>query len=253
MRLSRKILTTISAVIIGISAVVWLLLLVNPGEIMTIEHCHVSDAGPSAASLEMLLEMNPPSSLILGWGLMVVAMMLPKLIIPIQIIYMQSFKRLWFPSALLFVSGYIAVWMIAGVVSTAIILGLHLVMPNSYLPALGVVIIAVIWQFSPIKQKCLNKGHDHWILAAFGWAAMRDAVLFGVMHGVWCVGAGWALMLFPMLLPEGHNAAMIFVTYIMLSEHLEHPQVPRWRIDFRTRLFRYVVVQIRIRLKNVFA
>jgi len=57
----------------------------------------------------------------------------------------------------------------------------------SYIPELGVIIIAAIWQSSPIKQLCLNKGHDHWILSDFGWAAKRDAILFGVMHGIWCV------------------------------------------------------------------
>lgn len=182
---------------------------------------------------------------------MVVAMMLPKLIIPIQQIYASTLKRRRFLSVLLFVSGYIGVWMIVGVFMIAVILGLHLLMPGSYIPAIVLGIIAIIWQFSPVKQKCLNRGHDHRTLAAFGWAANRDAILFGIMHGVWCVGAGWALMLLPMLLPVGHNLAMILVTFIMLSEHLEHPQLPRWRIDFRFKLFRFIVVQTKTRLRQV--
>jgi predicted metal-binding membrane protein len=88
-------------------------------------------------------------------------------------------------------------------------------------------------------------------LAAFGWAAYRDALMFGVMHGVWCVGSGWALMMLPMLLPEGHNLAMVIVTFIMLSEHFEHPRIPRWRMGFRGKLFRIVIAQTQIRLKRV--
>ncbi|WP_460473396.1 copper chaperone [Emticicia fontis] len=220
---------------------------------MSVQHCHVSDSGPSNASLKMLLAMNPFSSLLTGWGLMVVAMMLPKLIFPIQLIYASSLKRQRLLSSLLFIFGYIGVWMIVGSFMIAIILGVHLLMPGSYIPAIVLGIIAIIWQFSPIKQRCLNRGHDHWTLAAFGWAANRDAILFGVMHGVWCVGAGWALMLLPMLLPVGHNLAMILVTFIMLSEHLEHPQFPRWRIDFRLKLFRIIVAQTKTRLQASFA
>lgn len=250
MNLPEKKRTLISLVIFGISILVWILLLFNPGHIMTVQHCHISDSGPSAASLRMLLQMNPFSSLMTGWGLMVVAMMLPKLIIPIQQIYASSFKRQRFLSTILFVSGYIGVWMLVGAFMVAIILGIHLYMPGSYIPAIVLGIIAIIWQFSPVKQQCLNRGHDHWTLAAFGWPACRDAILFGIMHGVWCVGAGWALMLLPMLLPVGHNLAMILVTFIMLSEHLEHPQVPRWHVDFRLRLFRYLIAQTKIKFRQ---
>src|SRR3546814_20852665 len=73
-----------------------------------------------------------------------------------------------------------------------VILGVNLLMPMSYIPALVVGIIALVWQFSPVKQRCLNRGHDHRPLAAFGWRAHRDALLFGSVHGIWCVGSGWA-------------------------------------------------------------
>jgi len=228
-----------------------MLLLINPGHIMTMEHCHVSASGSSATSLQMLLQMNPFSSQLIGWGLMVVAMMLPKLILPIQLIYIQSFKQDRFLNMSFFVLGYLTTWMIAGVFMIAVIIVSNQLLPMSYIPALGVFIIAVIWQFSPIKQHYLNKGHDHWTLPAFGWAAKRDAILFGIMHGIWCVIAGWALMLFPMLLPEGHNFAMLIVTYIMVSEHLEHPRFPKWEINFRLRLFRILIAQAKIKLTKI--
>ena len=240
----------IGIVLLLISTVVWVLLLQNPGNIMTIEHCAVSDAGPSATSLQMLLDMNPISSQLIGWGLMVVAMMLPKLILPVEDIYAKSLKRNRLPLALLFVFGYLTVWMLVGFLMICLILLLHLLMPGSFIPVITVGLIAIIWQFSPIKQRCLNYGQRHWTLPAFGWLAYRDALLYGLTHGVWCVGAGWALMLMPMLLPSGHNLAMIVVTFIMLSEHLEMPRAPGWRIDFRTRLFRIAVAQTQIKLKQ---
>lgn len=239
---------TIYIVILGISIAVWVLLLFNPGHIMTVEHCHASASGASYSSLKMLLQMNPFSAQLLGWGLMVIAMMLPKLIYPVQLIFAQSLRRNRFMNAFLFVSGYLAIWMFVGVFMIGIIMVSNLFMPMSYIPALGVLIIAVIWQFSPYKQKFLNLGHDHYILSAFGWDAARDALRYGLQHGIWCVGSGWALMLFPMLLPSGHNVAMIMVTFIMLSEHLENPQYPEWKINPRLKAVRYIIAQAKIKL-----
>lgn len=251
MRLSAKARWAITRVILAISILVWILLLFNPSNIMTIEHCAISDAGPTVASLQMLLEMNPFSSQLVGWALMVIAMMLPKLILPIQGIYAQSLKRNRFHLALLFVLGYMMVWMIVGFLMIILIFLLHLILPGSYLSAIFLGIIAIVWQFSPIKQKCLNRGHDHWTLPAFGWPACRNAVYYGVAHGAWCVGSGWAIMLLPMLLPSGHNMAMVIVTLIMISEHLEHPQIPLWRVYYRAKLLRYVVAQAKIILRHV--
>ena len=250
MRLQDKSRRTISLVIMGISLVIWILLLMNPGNILTVQHCPVTAAGPSRASLEMLLAMNPIAGLLTGWTLMVIAMMLPNLIIPIRSICSRSLKRRRFWSALLFVFGYVLVWVSVGFLMIAVIFGLNLLMPKSYMPAIGVGTIAIIWQFSPIKQRCLNRGHNHRTLAAFGWPASRDALVFGLAHGIWCVGSGWALMLFPMLLPEGHNIAMILVTFIMFSEHLEHPRLPRWRIYFTGKLIRMILVQTQIKLRQ---
>ena len=237
--------------ILGISVMLWMLLLLNPGNILTVQHCPMTASGPSRASLQMLLAMNPISSLLTGWTLMVIAMMLPKLILPIQYIYGRSLKRRRLWSALLFVLGYVGVWVMVGVFMIAAILGLNLLMPKSYIPAIIVGIIAIVWQCSPSKQRCLNRGRDHMTLAAFGWAANRDALVFGFIHGLWCVASGWALMLFPMLLPAGHNLAMVLVTFVMISEHLEHPQVPRWRFYFSGKLMRMIFAQAQIRLKRM--
>ncbi|MGG5208710.1 DUF2182 domain-containing protein [Chryseobacterium sp. MIQD13] len=249
MKTSKRIRYSISVTILAVSAVFWVILLFNPGGIMRVKHCHVTFEGPSKASLQMLLQMNPVSDLMLGWTLMVLAMMLPKLITPVQYICERNFKSRRFRSAILFIFGYTAVWIVMGFLMNALIVGLNFLMPNSYIPALLVGIIALIWQFSPIKQRYLNRGHDHIPLAAFGSEADRDALTFGIMHGIWCVGAGWALMLFPMLLPAGHNLAMIAVTFIMISEHMEHPRFPKWHFSLRLKLLRIIIAQIKMNLK----
>ncbi len=254
MWLSKKTRNSILLGILGLSLLVWVLLLVNPGNIITIEHCKApamvlcsGDTVLPENSLQTLLELNPISGLLAGWGLMVVAMMLPKLILPIEYIYARSLKRYRFRLSVLFVLGYLSSWMLAGVIMTGVILAFNYWLPTSYLPAIGVGIMAAIYQCSPVKQRFLNLGHDHWNLPAFGFPAFRAATLFGVVHGAWCVGSGWALMLFPMLLPEGHNIAMFIVTFMMISEHLEHPQPLRWGFYPRLRLLKYIVAQAKIK------
>lgn len=252
MELEKRLKNRILFVIMGISILFWILLLVNPGGVTGMEHCHMSACCAAPTTLETLLEMNPFSDQLLGWGLMVVAMMLPKLVFPIEQIYLQSFKKYRFVNASLFVLGYVAAWMLAGIGMVWIIILSNLIFPSSFLPALLVFGMALVWQFSPAKQRFLNLGHEHKILSAFGWQKYRDALLYGIEHGVWCIGAGWALMLFPMLLPQGHNLAMLVVTFIMLSEHMEHPRYPKWNFHLRLRLFKILISQTKIKLTTLF-
>lgn len=226
------------------------MLLVNPGSII-LAHCPVTNSGASLVSFQMLLAMNPISSITAGWALMLVAMMLPTLIAPVQHIVKRSFKRRRARSVALFVIGYAAIWMAAGSVLIAAMLMLNLLVPQSYLPALGLGIVALVWQCSPMKQRCLNRGHNHSELAAFGIAADLDALRFGITHGVWCVGSCWALMLFPMLLVEGHFVAMAAVTFLIISERLEQPRPLSWRLRLRGKLMRILIAQTRIRLHGL--
>ncbi|MEP7339059.1 MAG: DUF2182 domain-containing protein [Acidobacteriota bacterium] len=218
---------------------------------MTIAHCPVTDSGASLVSFQMLLEMNPISTLIAGWAVMLIAMMSPTLIAPIHHIRERSFKRRRARSVTLFIVGYAAIWMAAGIVLIAVMLMLNLLAPQSYLPAVGVGIIAFVWQCSPVKQRCLNRGHNHSEVAAFGIAADLDALRFGITHGVWCVGSCWVLMLLPMMLHQGHFAAMAVVTLVMTGERLEQPRPLSWRLRFPGKLMRIVVAQTRIRLQSL--
>jgi len=235
--------------ILVISATAWTILVINP-ERISLTHCPVTDSGPSLVSFQMALAMNPISSLTLGWALMLVAMMSPTLIEPIRHIRERSFKRRRARAVMLFVVTYGAVWMAGGGVLLATMLLLHVFLPQSYLPAAVVGTVAFIWQCSPVKQRCLNRGHNHRELAAFGMAADLDVVSFGLMHALWCVGSCWALMLLPMLVLQGHFVAMALVTFVMNSERLERPRPVNWRLRFSGKLMRIVVSQTRIRLQS---
>ena len=232
-----------------LSAMTWILLVGQPGGVGMFVHCPATKSQmPSPASFQMLLAMNPPAYLAAAWSLMLVAMMSPVLIEPIRHIRLRSFTYRRARSIMLFVTGYAAIWMALGGVLLSIDLAAKL-LPQSYLVAGGMVLIASVWQFSPIKQRCLNRCHAHAELAAFGIAADFDALRFGMTHGIWCAGSCWALMLFPMVLPRGHVLAMAAVAVLIFSERLEQPTPPCWRWRGLGRAIRIVVVQARIRLQ----
>ena len=138
----------------------------------------------------------------------------------------------------------------AGGVLLAIELAVKLLAAQSYLPVGGVVLIASVWQVSPIKQRCLNRCHAHTELAAFGAAADLDALRFGLAHGVWCVGSCWALMLLPLVVSGGHIAVMAGVSLWLAAERLERPMPPRWEWRGPNKAARILVAQAQMRLQR---
>jgi len=232
--------------VLAISAGAWALLLLRPGPI---GHCSVAVIGtPSPQSLAMLLAMNPPASLAAGWTLMLVAMMAPALIAPILHVRLQSFRTRRARAVALFVTGYVLVWLPAGALLTAIALaGTFFVGPLALTTT--AVAAAAIWQCSPAKQSCLNRGHTHIALAAFGAEADRDAFRFGVTHAWWCAGSCWALMLVPMVVPFAQAAAMAAAAFLIVSERLDHAVAPQWTCRLSSKLLRLMVAQTRIRVQ----
>lgn len=234
-----------------IATAAWIVLLVEPSRMGMFAHCSATNSGamPLSALFQMLVTMNESASLAAGWALMLVAMMSPVLIPPVRHIRLRSFAHRRTRSIVLFVTGYAAIWMALGGVLMAIELEVDLLVSKPYLSAAGAVLIALVWQLSPIKQRCLNRCHAHTEVAAFGAAADFDALRSGMTHGIWCTGSCWAWMLFSMLLPSGHVVAMAIVTVLIFSERLEQPRPPSWRWRGFGKAIRIVVAQVRIRLR----
>lgn len=225
--------------ILSISAIFWIILIVWQGERHSVSPCCL--IGTPEHTVATILHANPPLVLMAGWALMLVAMMTPMVIVPIYYIIISSFKKRTIRSIVIFVIGYGALWLIAGCFVIAGEIGIMAFMASSYLPAMIVGLLALVWQASPLKQRCLNGCHRHRSLRAFGSAADVDALRMGLDHGVYCVGSCWVAMLFPMLLPQGHLLAMAFVSLLMFSERLDNPSVPAWRLRGFGPIRRYVI------------
>jgi predicted metal-binding membrane protein len=219
--------------VFAISMVAWAVLLVRPFGVNN--HCPIME--------------NSPRAIAAGWVLMLVAMMAPLTIPALHHVRFTSLARRRGRAIAMFVAGYGAVWMAGGILFVAIERAALTVAPDSYVPATFAVFAALIWQASPLKQTCLNRCHDNRPIAVFGLEADLDVFHFGLTHGAWCVGGCWALMLFPMLLPEGHLVAMAAVAVLVFCERLEDPEPPRWQLRGLGRASRIVIARTRLRLR----
>jgi len=225
-----------------ISATAWILLVIHPsGMMMHARHVY-------NGSLEMLLTHNPPGSIARGWSLMLIAMMLPLLTAPMRHVSNRSFSHRRVRAIVLFSAGYATIWMAAGTVLVTLAIAIRALVENTLVLAALSITMALVWQFSPFKQHCLNHNHDHPPLSAFGVAADLDALVFGLVHGLWCVGSCWGFMLIPMIFSfsAGHLIAVTVVSLWMWGEHLERPVQPSWCLRGPAKSARLILAQARI-------
>ena len=180
----------------------------------------------------------------LGWAIMLVAMMLPMLGAPIRHVLARSLAARRARSLALFLLGYGGLWMAVGLVLS----GFSRVVHGSSHPAAAALVVfwVSIWQVCPFKQVCLNRLHGHPALAAFGAAADRDALQFGVVHAFWCAGSCWGLMLLPLLVQQGHLLVMLLCWLWMWGEQLERASAPSWRWRVPSKAARLVLARLQL-------
>jgi predicted metal-binding membrane protein len=180
------------ALLIALAAVAWA---------MTDDRMAGMDAGPG----------TDPGSLgfyVTVWVVMMAAMMFPS-IAPMVTVYAglgrarrQAGRAAPAGATALFVAGYLVTWTTAGLVAFAIVklarsLSIGALSWDEAGPyvAGGVVVLAAVYQLTPLKDVCLRHCRGplsfllaHWRDGRFG------ALRMGIVHGGWCVGCCWALM-----------------------------------------------------------
>lgn len=193
------------------------------------------------------------SARIAASALMFAAMMLPLIGPPLRHVRDRSFARRRLRALVLFTGGYSLLWIAAGVALLLASRSIDAAAADSPFLLPAVFLAAAVWQFSPAKQRCLNRCHAHSTLSAFGATADLDVLLFGLRHGLWCIGACFALMLLPMLLSRGHLVAMAVVTLWLAGERLEKPMSPGWRLRGPDKTLRIIAGQTRRSMASVFS
>ncbi|MHC5763717.1 copper chaperone, partial [Nostoc sp.] len=163
--------------------------------------------------------------------------MSPLLADPIRHLWVRSLPRRRWIAIVLFLTAYVAIWMLAGVVLMLASILLQLIAGDGWLAAPGLaLVLAVAWQASPWKQTCLN--HCHWTprLSPFGLAADRDCLRYGIVNGFWCVGSCWALMLLPLAAGHTYLTLMAATGLILVVERYRPARPALWRVPLWERV-----------------
>jgi len=154
------------------------------------------------------------------WIDMVVCMMFPLIVVPIRTTANRSLWKRRHRAVMEFLVGYMIPWLALGLGASALSSAIRVerwAVATRTLAAVCVVIIAVVWQFTPIKRAALA-GCDRTVpLAPTGWPAHRDSIGYGLLVGCNCVLTCWAFMLVPIV--SSHNVlTMAVVSSITLAE-----------------------------------
>jgi predicted metal-binding membrane protein len=136
------------------------------------------------------------------WALMMAAMMLPSAL-PMIVSFVRLAARSAQPArGHGFVAAYLAVWVAFSAIATAaqwVFQAIGWVSPMivSRSPGLtaALLLIAGVYQFSPLKRTCLSRCRTPMGFLLGEWRpGARGAFVMGLRHGVFCLGCCWALM-----------------------------------------------------------
>jgi predicted metal-binding membrane protein len=180
------------ASLLGLAVFAWLL---------TRERMLGMDAGPG----------TDPGTLgfyVVSWVVMMSAMMFPS-IVPVVLTFGFVHHRRRHRGMVdrvvctwVFVAGYLLTWTAFGLLAYGLYVGVR----SLSIPALswhrggpylagGVLLAAAIYQLTPTKDACLRRCRSPLDFVLTHWRqGPAGALRMGVMHGVWCVGCCWGLM-----------------------------------------------------------
>lgn len=207
-----------------LAALAWFILL---WQTRPMDSSMAMDGGRPAADLTQ--GMGAPLFLLM-WVTMMVAMMFPTAA-PMILTFAriaagkqqrgQPFVPTW-----VFVAGYLVLWAGLGVLAYLIALGSgRLAERSTWLIEHGarlggsVLILAGLYQLSPLKRVCLGKCRSPMAFILQSWRdGAGGAFRMGLAHGLYCAGCCW--LLFVLLFPLGimNVAAMALITLLIFAE-----------------------------------
>ena len=182
-------------------------------------------------------ELPRPGKVLLflaAWQVMTGAMMLPSSL-PMVGLFSRAARGQVRPGMAVaaFLTAYFAVWTGFGLAALVGDAGLHRLVERwawlderPWLIAGTVLVLAGAFQFSPLKERCLDACRNP---LSFLWHHYRRGIgpawSLGVRHGIFCLGCCWALMLMMFAVGVGSLAWMAWLTGVMTIEKT----VPRGR------------------------
>ena len=166
---------------------------------------------PGMNNQGMGLTMGMSAALFISiWAVMMVAMMLPAaapMILMFSAVYAgKRLKEQPFVPTWIFVSAYLLVWILCGVIAYPLALGADKlaaqsmwVMDNGARIGGVILVAAGLYQLSPLKRICLSKCRSPFQFILASWRdGYGGAFRMGFEHGVYCLGCCWLLFFDPL-------------------------------------------------------
>lgn len=211
-----------NSLIWGAVATAWTLALLLPllghGELVSHHAILEGTRLPSTTTLLIFL---------LAWQVMTGAMMLPSSL-PMVRLFARVSQGQAHPALAVaaFLAAYFAVWTGFALLALMGDAGLHRLIgtwtwlgDRPWLIAGFVLVIAGAFQFSPLKERCLEGcRHPAQFIWRFYARGVGSAWRLGVRHGLFCLGCCWALMLTMFAVGVGNLSWMAGLTGVMLIE-----------------------------------
>ena len=179
----------------------------------------------SASTWALLLAM---------WWVMMIAMMTPSAA-PTILLYARV-QRSAAPGAAggvaptaVFAAGYLLVWLLfsllavaaqfaldrAGLIDTGLMRSQHRAL------SAGLLLLAGVYQLSPLKNACLAKCRAPAAFLSQHWRpGVTGALRLGALHGAWCVGCCWLLMALLFVFGVMNMAWVAALAVLVLAEKL---------------------------------
>ena len=187
------------------------------GTASALHHDDLAEGGlPRWAALGLFL---------LSWQLMTAAMMLPSSLPLVRLFWAASGRR---EALATFLGGYAVVWSVFGLAAFAgdtllheLVHALPALEARPWLIAGGVLVTAGAFQFSALKDACLDEcRHPAVFLMREYRRGTGAAFRLGRDHGVFCLGCCWALMLVMFAAGFANLAWMAVLAAVMAYEKI---------------------------------
>lgn len=168
-----------------------------------------------------------PLDLLMGWCLMLLAMMTPLAADPLRHVWFASFPTRRGSAVLLCSCGYFGVWILAS--PGIIVISWALRTVGAWATPVAIA-ASLVWSFSPWSQHARNRCHRLLRVGAHGFRANGECLVQGIYSGATCVAVCWPWMLVPMVVSGyAHIFAMIGISLWLTVERVLPPRVPGWR------------------------
>ena|SRR5258708_1650449 len=185
----------------------------------------------TANTMGMGLTMGMGAALFLAiWVVMMIAMMFPT-VAPMILVFARvqrdrgSFGRA-FGLICVFVGAYLLIWTLFGELSylgalaaSGLAQQIPWIMMNAARIGGGILVLAGLYQLTPLKRVCLAKCRTPQDFILHSWReGYPGSFRMGLEHGIYCLGGNW--LLFVLLFPLGmmNIAALVLLTALIFAE-----------------------------------